>query len=168
MRPPKIHIYDLATGVNVDNKGVPRVVDEFRVEPFGLYMSRPMVDRRTVDWVESWLLPDLGVCVTDWWWKPGHERDQDFYLDIAAIERGAARWRMTDLYLDVVVCSGRKTQVIDVDEFVAAISTGMLDGDLAEYAMHRAYDVVAALAVHGHDVDAWLATLGITLRWRRR
>ena len=120
MHPPKIQTFDVAAGINVDNKGFERVVDEFRETPFGLYMSRAMVGRPTSHWVESWLLPELGLCVTDWWWKPGHERDQDYYLDVCHIERGSGRWRLTDLYLDLVVRHRRETTVIDVDEYVAA------------------------------------------------
>ena len=88
VHPPKTALFDLAAGVNVDTKGCARAVDEYRVTPFGLYMSRAMVDRPTAHWVESWLLPELGLCVTDWWWNPGHARDQDFYLDICEIEPG--------------------------------------------------------------------------------
>ncbi|WP_214367141.1 DUF402 domain-containing protein [Pseudonocardia sp. H11422] len=168
VHPPKIQTFDVAARINTDNKGFERAVDEFRVEPFGLYMSRPMIKRPTAHWIESWLLPDLGICVTDWWWNPGHERDQDYYLDIAVIERGAERWRMTDLYLDIVVCSGRHSRVIDVDEFVEAVAAGLLEPEVAEYAMHRTHETVTALAEHGHDLDAWLATQGITLRWRGR
>ncbi|NMH96138.1 DUF402 domain-containing protein [Pseudonocardia sp. K10HN5] len=168
VHPPKIQTFDVAARVNIDNKGVQRAVEEFRVEPFGLYMSRAIVARPTAHWIESWLLPDLGICVTDWWWNPGHERDQDFYLDIAVIERGEKCWRMTDLYLDIVVNTGRDSRVIDVDEFVAAVAGGLLDAEAAEYAMHRTHQTVAALAAHGHDLDAWLATLGIRLRWRDR
>lgn len=168
MHPPKIITFDVAAGINVDNKGFERVVEEYRETAFGLYMSRPMVDRRSTSWVEQWLLPDLGLCVTDWWWKPGHERDQDFYLDVCEIERDGRRWRVTDLYLDIVVRNGRDARVIDVDEFVAAVHAGLLETRLAEHALHRSHAAVAGLAAHGHDLDAWLGTAGIALSWRPR
>jgi predicted RNA-binding protein associated with RNAse of E/G family len=165
VHPPKIQTFDVTTGINTDNKGFEREVAEYRVEPFGLYMSRAVVNRASATWIRTWLLPEFGVCVADWDWSPGHERDQDFYLDIARIERGADRWRMTDLYLDVVVRTGRSAEVVDIDEFVAAVAEGVLDRGLAEYAMERAYVVVRALASHGNDLDAWLATEGIALTW---
>jgi uncharacterized protein len=168
VHPPKIHTFDVAARVNIDNKGFPRAVDEYREAPFGLYMSRPMVDRRSTHWVESWLLPDLGLCVTDWWWRPGHEKDQDFYLDVCRIDHDAHRWRLTDLYLDIVVRNGRDAQVIDVDEFVAAVAQGLLEPGLAEYALASTTNAVAGLAGHGHDLNAWLAGLGIILSWRER
>ncbi|MBN9111162.1 MAG: DUF402 domain-containing protein [Pseudonocardia sp.] len=165
MHPPKIQTFDVDAAVNTDNKGFVREVATYRVEPFGLYMSRAIVDRPSATWIRQWLLPDLGIGVAVWEWTPDHVRDQDFYLDIARIEPGTSRWTMTDLYLDVVVRTGRETAVIDVDEFVGAVAAGVLDPALAEYGMQRAYAAVAALAAHGNDLDAWLATEEVTLTW---
>ena len=41
--------------------------------------------------------------------NPGHERDQDFYLDVLEIDRydgPDGRWRLTDLDLDIVLRTG--------------------------------------------------------------
>jgi uncharacterized protein len=168
VHPPKTALFDLAAGINVDTKGCARVVDEYRETPFGLYMSRAMVNRPTAHWVESWLLPDLGLCVTDWWWNPGHARDQDFYLDVCEIVRDGDRWRLTDHYLDIVVRHRRGAEVIDVDEFVAAVAGGLLSPAAAEAAMHRTHRAIDGIAAHGHDLDAWLGGLGIALTWRPR
>jgi uncharacterized protein len=168
VHPPKIATFDVPTRVNTDTKGIDRTVDEYRETPFGLYMSRAMVGRPTAHWVQCWLLPELGLCVTDWWWNPGHVRDQDFYLDVCDIRRHGDRWVLTDHYLDVVVRNRRDATVIDVDEFVAAVALGLLDPAAAESAMHTAYRAVDGLASHGHDLDAWLATRGIALTWKER
>jgi uncharacterized protein len=168
VHPPKVSTFDVPARVNIDNKGLVRPVDEYRETPFGLYMSRAMVNRPTAHWVQTWLLPELGIAVTDWWWSPGHTRDQDFYLDIGTIERHGDRWTLTDHYLDIVVRTGRDAQVLDVDEFVAAVGLGLLDAPTAEAAMHCTYRTLAGIAAHGHDLDAWLAGFGITLDWRPR
>jgi predicted RNA-binding protein associated with RNAse of E/G family len=166
MHPPKIQTFDVPAGVNIDNKGFRREVAEYRETPFGLYMSRAIVGRASAYWIESWLLPELGLCVSDWSWNPGHHRDQDYYLDIALIEPAPGGvWRLTDLYLDIVVGTGRSSRVLDVDEFVEAVGAGLIDAAAAEYAMHRTHETVAALAAHGHDLDAWLDTEGIALTW---
>ena len=128
-------------------------------------MSRAMVGRPSAHWIRSWLLPSLGLAVTDFSWNPGHERDQDFYLDVCEIEREGDRWRLTDLYLDIVLRTGRDATVIDVDEFVAAVGGGLLDARRAEHALQCSHAAVDGLAAHGHDLDAWLAGLGITLTW---
>jgi predicted RNA-binding protein associated with RNAse of E/G family len=168
VHPPKIATFDVPAHINIDTKGVERAVDEYRVTPFGLYMSRAMVARPTAHWMESWLLPGLGLCVTDWWWNPGHARDQDFYLDVCDIARDGDRWLLTDHYLDIVVRNRRSAEVVDVDEFVSAVALGLLPTDAAEAAMHRAYRAVDGLASHGHDLDAWLGGMGITLSWKQR
>jgi uncharacterized protein len=168
VHPPKTALFDLAAGVNIDTKGCARPVDEYRTTPFGLYMSRAMVNRPTAHWMESWLLPELGICVTDWWWNPGQARDQDFYLDICEIVRDGDRWLLTDHYLDIVVRNRRGAEVVDIDEFVAAVGLGLIDPATAEAALDRSYRAVDGLAAHGHDLDAWLGELGITLSWKRR
>jgi predicted RNA-binding protein associated with RNAse of E/G family len=168
VHPPKVSTFDVPARVNIDNKGLVRPVDEYRETPFGLYMSRAMVNRPTADWVQTWLLPELGIAVTDWWWRPGHVRDQDFYLDIGTIERHGDRWTLVDHYLDIVVRTGRDAEVLDVDEFVTAVALGLLDAATAEAALHRSYRALDGIAAHGHDLDAWLAGFGITLDWRAR
>jgi predicted RNA-binding protein associated with RNAse of E/G family len=167
MHPPKRATFDVPAMVNIDTKGEPRAVDEYRLTDFGLYMSRAMVGRRSAHWMESWLLPDLGLCVTDWWWRPGHEREQDYYVDICEITRDGDRWELTDHYLDIVVRNRIDARVIDVDEFVAAVALGLLDPPAAEAAMRRTHHAVDRLAAHDHDLDRWLAGLGIRLSWKR-
>jgi predicted RNA-binding protein associated with RNAse of E/G family len=168
MHAPKITTFDVPARVNIDTKGMERAVDEYRQTSFGLYMSRPMINRPTAHWVETWLLPDLGLAVTDWWWNPGHTRDQDFYLDVCEIVRDGDRWVLTDYYLDIVVQNRRSARLIDIDEFVAAVSLGLLAPPAAEQAMHIAYRTIDGLAANGHDLDAWLAEMGITLAWKER
>ena len=157
VHPPKTALFDLAAGVNIDTKGCARAVDEYRETPFGLYMSRAMVNRPTAHWVESWLLPELGICVTDWWWNPGHARDQDFYLDVCEIVRDGDRWLLTDHYLDIVVRNRRRRR---------GGRRGRVRGrggprpararSTAEAAMHRTHRALDGIAAHGHDLDAWL------------
>lgn len=152
---------------NTDPKGFVRAVDEFRVEPFGLYMARRVVDHRTIAYLESWLLPTVGLRATDFYFHPGHERDQDFYLDVVAMEAGRTRWRSVDHYLDLVLRTGRGVEVLDTDELLAAVHAGQLAADVAERALHTAYRAVDGLARHDYRLDNWLATHGATPTWRR-
>jgi predicted RNA-binding protein associated with RNAse of E/G family len=168
MHPPKVETFDVRAGTNIDPKGFIRPVDEYRVEPFGLYLGRRMQDHPRMEWVESWLLPELGIRVTDWWWRPGHERDQDFYLDIVDIRRDGDIWRTVDHYLDIVVRTGRDSTVIDLDEYISAVAGGLLDSSAAERALDTSFRVLSGLAAHGHDLDAWLSEFGVTLSWRRK
>ncbi len=168
VHPPKVETFDVAAGTNTDPKGLLRAVDDYREEPFGLYMARPMVGHPRSSYVESWLLPGLGLRVTDWWWRPGHTRDQIHYVDVVDIVRSGAVWRTTDHYLDLVVRAGRPTEVVDVDEFVAALAAGLLDTASGERALHATIRACTGIAGHGHDLDAWLASHSIRLTWRSR
>ncbi|MGH3516156.1 MAG: DUF402 domain-containing protein [Haloechinothrix sp.] len=165
---PKVETFDLTAMTNTDPKGLVRKVEEFRVEPFGLYMARLTPGRAQFRYLESWLLPTLGLRVTDFWFNPGHERDQDFYLDVVAIDHDHERWQARDLYLDIVLRSGKDTTVLDTDELLAAQMAGMVSAEEAGWALRTTYATVDALAHHRYDLRRWLSTLGITLSWRRR
>ncbi|WP_020660405.1 DUF402 domain-containing protein [Amycolatopsis benzoatilytica] len=167
LHPPKVETFDPAARVNVDNKGIRREVEEFREEPFGLYLARPTPGRAQFSYLESWLLPRLGLRITDFWFAPGHERDQDFYLDVVRVHRDGPRWVATDLYLDLVLKDKVSVRVIDTDELLAAVSAGLLPPDEGEYALEVAYATVEGLASHGYDLAAWLAAEEVALGWRR-
>ncbi|QRP48900.1 DUF402 domain-containing protein [Amycolatopsis sp. FDAARGOS 1241] len=168
VHPPKVESFDPAAGVNVDNKGVVRQVEEFRQEPFGLYLARPTPGREQFHYLESWLLPDLGLRITDFWFTPGHERDQDFYLDVVRVRREGSRWFATDLYLDLVLKDKFSVRLIDIDELLAAVAAGLLPPAEGTYALETAYATVDGLSAHGYDLTAWLSTKDITVTWRRR
>jgi uncharacterized protein len=167
VHPPKIENFDVRAMTNTDPKGYLRQVDEYRVEPFGLYMARDVTGHQSLAYRESWLLPELGIQITDWYFHPGHERDQDFYIDIGLIRPGDRTWQLVDLYLDVVLRTGRGLDVVDTDELLAATAEGYIDRRTAQTAIETTHRTVDQLAAHGYDVSAWLAELGIELTWRR-
>lgn len=165
--PPKRERFDLAAKTNTDPKGIVRAVEEYRVEPFGLYLARPAPGRPQFRYLESWLLPDLGLRVTDFWFNPGHERDLDFYLDVVTVDVHDDVWLTTDLYLDLELRSGAGVRVVDTDELLAAAAADLITGPQAVRALETAYAGVDGLASHGYDLARWLATMGIRLTWRR-
>jgi hypothetical protein len=166
LHPPKVETFAVDEGTNTDPKGFVRAVDLYREEPFGLYLSRSMPNHPSLDHMRSWLLPDLGIRVTDFRFLPGHERMQDFYVDIADVARDGSVWTTTDHYLDLVVHTGERTELLDVDEYVEAVAAGLLAPEAAERALTTASTVHVGVAEHGHDLDAWLATRGVVLDWR--
>ncbi|MBU3750910.1 MAG: DUF402 domain-containing protein [Mycobacterium sp.] len=166
MHPPKHETFDITARTNTDPKGFVRAVDEFRRFPWGLYMARPTPGRVQFHYLESWLLPGLGLRTNVFHFNPGHERDQDHYLDVATITVGPDRWRTEDHYLDLVVRTGRGTELVDVDELLEAHRHGLLSTDTAQSALRTAVAAIAGLAAHGHDLNAWLASIGVELSWR--
>jgi predicted RNA-binding protein associated with RNAse of E/G family len=168
IHPPKIELFDVAAATNTDPKGFVRTVQEYRVEPFGLYMAREVAGHPRIAYLESWLLPRLGLRANDFWYHPGEGRDNDLYLDIADATVGDGVWRTVDHYLDIAVWTGRRLQVLDTDELAGALAAGLITPDTAERAMRSAFDAVEGLAAHGYNLAAWLAPHNITLTWKRR
>jgi predicted RNA-binding protein associated with RNAse of E/G family len=141
-------------------------VEEYRLQPWGLYMARPTPGREQFHFLESWLLPGLGLRASVFHFNPGHERDQDFYIDIGRITPGTERWESEDLYLDLVVRTGRGTELLDAEELLDAHRFGLLSTEAAEVALRTAAAAIAGLAAHDHDLNAWLAGAGMELAWR--
>ncbi|BBY83811.1 hypothetical protein MPUL_49690 [Mycolicibacterium pulveris] len=143
-----------------------RVVDVYTVQPWGLYMARPTPGRVQFHYLESWLLPSLGLRATVFHFNPGHHRDQDFYLDVVHIRTGPTAWHTEDHYLDLVLRTGRGVELCDVDELLTAVRHGLLTPEGAERAVATAVSAIDGLARHDYDLNRWLAGHGMTLTWR--
>ena len=143
-----------------------RDVDEYAVHPWGLYMARPAPGRAQFHYLESWLLPSLGLRVTLFHFNPGYERDQDFYLDVGRITVDGEVWQTEDHYLDLVVRSGAGVELIDVDELFEAVRQDLVTPETAEAAVQTAVAAIDGLARHGYDVGRWLADHEMALTWR--
>ncbi|MEB3024092.1 DUF402 domain-containing protein [[Mycobacterium] crassicus] len=165
MHPPKQETFDLVAYTNTDPKGVVRDVDVYTVQPWGLYVARPTPGREQFHYLESWLLPTLGLRATVFHFNPGHERDQDFYLDVGDYTPGPERWHSQDHYLDLVVRTGKGVELDDTDELLTAVRAGLLSQDTAEQAVLRAVNAVDGLATHGYDLQSWLSDYGMQLSW---
>ena len=161
MHPPKHETFDLRARTNTDPKGIVRAVDEYVVRPWGLYVARPTPGRAQFHYLESWLLPSLGLRATVFHFNPGHERDQDYYLDVGEYTSGPDVWSAEDHYLDLVVRTGRGVELTDVDELFEAARHGLLAPEVAEQAVRRALHAVDGLARNGYDLNAWLAGKGM-------
>ncbi len=165
IHPPKVELFDVDAGTNTDPKGFVRAVEEYRVEPFGLFLARPVVAHPRIRAFQSWLLPSLGLRVTDWCFHPGHERDQDFYVDVVRVDVDGPVWRTEDHYLDLVVRTGREVELVDLDELLAAVHGGLLDPPVAEQALRITFRLADGLAHNGYDLAGWLAEQGAPLTW---
>jgi uncharacterized protein len=166
IHPPKNETFDLVARTNTDPKGIVRAVDVYTVKPWGLYMARPTPGRAQFHYIESWLLPSVGLRATVFHFNPGHEREQDFYLDVGEYIPGGSAWHAEDHYLDLVIRTGENTELKDVNELLAAVRHGLLPAAKAERAIMRAVGAVDGLARNGHDLHRWLSGYGMDLTWR--
>lgn len=165
VHPPKVEVFDVPAMINIDPKGYRRVVDGYRTTDFGLYMARAVDGHPHIAYFRSWLLPDLGLRVSRWGAQPGHRFDHDYYIDVVDIDREGDRWRTLDLYLDLLVSTGRDQRVLDVDEVLAAQRAGLIDTEAAERAFGRLHTAVDGIAACGYQVDDWLASQGHPVTW---
>lgn len=143
-----------------------RAVDEYAVRPWGLYMARPTPGRAQFHYLESWLLPELGLRANVFHFNPGYERDQDYYLDVGDIRVTPTCWETEDHYLDLVVHRGDRTDLVDIDELFEAHTAGLVSTQTAQTAVRNAVAAIDGLVSHDHDLNAWLASRGMELVWR--
>ncbi|OBI82725.1 hypothetical protein A5663_13930 [Mycobacterium sp. E740] len=144
-----------------------RAVDVYTVRPWGLYLARPTPGRAQFHYLESWLLPSLYLRATVFHFSPGHERDQDFYLDVGRYTPGRDVWHSEDHYLDLVVRTGRAVELCDVDELLTAVRHNLLTPETGEHAVQVAASAIDGLARHGYDLNRWLDSRRIALTWQR-
>ncbi|TLF81219.1 DUF402 domain-containing protein [Nocardia cyriacigeorgica] len=162
---PKVEYFNVAELTNTDPKGFVRPVENYRVEPWGLYMART-ADHPSFHYMESWLLPELSIRATVFHYTAAHLRNQDYYIDIGEFsEVEPKKWRSVDHYLDLLVRTGRDTRLLDVDELLGALQAGLVDAATAEKAIATATAAIDGIAAHGHDLLAWTASRGMPLSW---
>lgn len=143
-----------------------RAVDVYTVEPWGLYMARPTPGRAQFHYLQSWLLPALGIRASVFHFNPGYERDQDYYLDIGQFTAGPTAWHSEDHYLDVVLRTGSGVELCDIDELLTAVRHGLLTPEIGEQAVRTAVRTIDALARHDYDLHRWLAGNDMELTWQ--
>ena len=141
-------------------------MDVYTVRPWGLYLARPTPGRAQFHYLESWLLPSLGLRASVFHFNPGHERDLDYYLDVGEYIPGPTVWRSEDYYLDIEVQTGTAARLADVDELLDAVRHGLLTAEVAEQAVRRAVHAIDGLARNGYNLPGWLAGNSIELTWR--
>ena len=160
---PKVEFFDVAARTNTDPKGFVRAVDVYRTEPWGLYMARKS-DHHAFYYLESWIIPSLGLRASIFHYHDAHRRDQDYYVDIGEFTTGAV-WKSVDHYLDLVVRTGREVELLDVDELIDARVARLITTADAHRAIEQAFRTADGIARHGYDLGAWLAAEGMPISW---
>ncbi|MCK7642912.1 DUF402 domain-containing protein [Corynebacterium sp. CCM 8835] len=165
LHPVKHESFDIDGGTNTDPKGFIREVDTYRSTDFGLYMARGANHPR-FGYLETWLLPGLGLRVNIFHFRDGVDVHQDFYVDVAEITVGTdGTWRTRDLYVDLVSVTGEPVEVMDIDELAAATSAGLISAEDAETAIDTTLLAVEGITRNNDDLMAWLRKKGIELDW---
>lgn len=117
---------------------------------------------------EGHVLPELGISVSRFAYRrEAFWKGFDYYVDIVRVAGIGECWVVRDLYLDVLVFDGVRAEILDTDEYLAAVQEGHLEAGEAASALEAAHAFVNNLARHGYDLEAYLHSEGVTLTWRR-
>lgn len=172
---PKVESFDLAAMTNTDPKGFVRPVDRWATlpgpagSPGALYMARP-ADHPRFGYLESWLIPGLGVRVNRFHFRNGSGHGpwpgQDLYVDIADVVPGDDRfpWTTTDLYIDLVTYAHDRWEILDLEELGDALAAGYLDATTTRRALTTCQRLVSGMIRSG-GVEPWLTAEGYPLEW---
>lgn len=169
---PKIETFHLDSHLNIDPKGFHRKVDSFElISDRCLYMRRGM-DHPKFGYLESYLLPDEGLRLSIYHFRPGVPEEHIRYVDIVDIDRPEPNvWRTRDLYLDILARgnypNAHTIAVDDADELADAIASGVLSKEDGTVAMDTAFKAIADIAGHRGVIEDWLESLGYTISWAR-
>lgn len=154
---PHVESWDTRTGLHVNRAGATTPLLEYEVRDGVLTALRRLNGHHKIARMRSWLLPMAGLRVIRWTPHPGRAwEDEDYYVDIASITVEGSRWRFVDHYLDLLVYTGDRVEVVDLDEFIAAVGAGYLDPATAERALETSHRALAGITACGHDLEAWL------------
>lgn len=164
LHPVKKETFDPSSMTNIDPKGFQRRVDDFHSTDFGLYMARG-ADHPKFGYLESWLLPSLGLRANIFHFREGVDERQDFYFDVADISREDNMWVTRDLYVDLISVTGEPVKVVDIDELAAATSAGIITAEEAERAIDATLLAVEGITRYNDDPMSWLSSLGYDLEW---
>lgn len=163
---PKREIFDVVAAINIDPKGFHRIVDSFHETEFGLYMARQS-DHQEFYYLESWLLPQLGLRINKFHFRAKFSRNQSYYLDIGNFSGpdSAGQWHAEDWYLDVVIAADEATFYLDdIDELFEAYHCAQLTLAQCVAATEISHTVTQGLSSHP-TLDAWLSSQKISLTW---
>lgn len=165
LHPVKQETFSTKSQINVDPKGFNRTVDTFEETSFGLYMARGANHPR-FGYLESWLLPELGLRANVFHYRDGVQDVEDLYIDVVDIDVDEeGNWITRDLYVDLIWNNGQPVEVTDIDELAAATSAGLISADDAERAIETTLNAVEGIIRNGDNPLQWLSSKGFDLKW---
>lgn len=167
LHPVKQETFNLEAHTNVDPKGFLRTVDTYRETEFGLYMARG-ADHPNFGYLESWLLPEVGLRINVFHYRDGVTEKEDVYIDVVDISINDKVWTTRDLYVDLIWNNGNGIEVVDIDELAAATSAGLITSEEAEKAIEATLAAVEGITRYDDNPAQWLQSRGITIDWARQ
>lgn len=117
-----------------------------------IYLERTYTNHPTIAAAHSVLIPDLHLWVM-FWQGHGSPHPCRCYMHMAHILDQSDRVVIEDLYLDVTVSQDGRWQVLDIDEFRAAIASGELSPEQIQYALLGLEHACRFIQEAGPDIE---------------
>ena len=133
-------------------------LSSYDVSPHELAYIAEHDDHPEVLTMRGQVLPDLGLQVVRFEYrKPKRTHANfDYYVDVVRVSEQGDRWVVRDLYLDILVFEGKRAEIIDTDEYLAAVQENHLGAEEAAYALNTAHTLLNGLAKCGYSLRRWL------------
>lgn len=161
--PRLVDVVDLFSAQRYQSTGGSQHLAECQVEPWGLSITCSAEEAGHDDEI-TWLLPDLGLRLTQYRPRRRHARRESTLVTAVNIERDTRSWTTTDLLLGLEVPEYGTTRVVKHEDFASAVSEGLIRLSEADYALRTVHRTMEELSRH-RDVNQWLAYRGIFDAW---
>ncbi len=162
--PQLADVVDVFGAERVHSSGSRHRLTHCHVEPWGLSYSCPTPEDPAHDGEITWLLPDVGIRLTQFRPRRRHARRESTELTAVHIQRDTRSWTTTDLLLGLEVPDGGSARIIRSEEFAAAVSGGVIRLSEADYALRTVHRTLEEITLH-RDLQQWLAHRGIYDQW---
>lgn len=162
--PQWIDVVDVFSAQRYLSSGVTQQLDTCHLEHWGLSLKCPTPQDPTHDGEITWLLPEIGVRLTQYRPRSRHARRGSSLITAARIESDTRSWTTTDLLLGLEIPERGTARVIRSEEFASAISEGTIRPSEADYALHTVHRTFHELKQH-RDLNQWLAHRGVSDLW---
>ena len=133
-------------------------LSSYDVSPHELAYIAEHDDHPEVLTMRGQVLPDLGLQVVQFKYREPKRphANFDYYVDMVRVSERGKRWVVRDLYLDILVFEGKRAEIIDTDEYLAAVQENHLGAEEAAYALNTAHTLLNGLAQCGYSLRTWL------------
>lgn len=134
------------------------------LERWGLSLECPTPEDPAHDGEIIWLLPELGVRMTQYRPRSRHARRGSSLVTAARIEWNTRSWTTTDLLLGLEIPEQGTARVIQSEDFASAVSDGAIRLSEADYALRTVLRTFDEIRLH-RDLNQWLAHRGVFDPW---
>lgn len=162
--PKLVDVIDVFSAQRVLSSGTRQQLTHCNIEQWGLSIECPTHEDPSYDGEVTWLLPDLGLRLSQYRPRRRHARRASSSLTAIHLERDTRSWRVTDLLLGLEIPDQGSARIIRSEDFAAAVAGGVIRLSEADYALRTVHRTLEEISMH-RDLQQWLGHRGIFDAW---